>query len=100
MTSNVDHGQRAQTQSRAARELKQINLSERLALSPREFGSALGKSVTYGYRAIYRGWVKPVSDCGRLMIPITEVHRFLARAAEYNPEGKATSNARQNEGGK
>jgi hypothetical protein len=76
----------AQTKSHAAREPQPINLNERLALSPREFGSVLGKSVTYAYRAIYRGWIKPVSDCGRLMIPISEVHRFLARAAEYNPQ--------------
>lgn len=66
-----------------------INLTERLALTPREFGIALGKSTTYGYRAIYRRWVNPVSDRGRLMIPISEVQRFLGRAAEYNPQGKA-----------
>jgi hypothetical protein len=97
---NVSHSQRAQTQSRAAREPQAINLSERLALSPREFAATVSKSVTFGYRAIYRGWVKPVADCGRLMIPISEVHQFLARAAEYNPQGKATSDARKNGGGK
>lgn len=73
-------------QPRAARE--PIDLNQRLALSPREFGAALGKSATFGYRAIYRGWVKPIADCGRLMIPISEVHRFLARATEYNPQPK------------
>ena len=96
MQDDNQRTKRAQTQPRAARE---INLSERLALSPREFGSVLGKSVTYAYRAIYRGWIKPVSDCGRLMIPISEVHRFLARAAEYNPQGKATSGEGENGGG-
>jgi len=78
----------AQTQSRAARKRRRINLNERLALSPREFGALLGKSATFGYRAIYRGWVKPISDCGRLMIPRTEVDRFLERSAEYNPKPK------------
>jgi hypothetical protein len=72
-------------QTRAARE---VNLNQRLALSPREFGAAVGRSATWGYRAIYRGWVKPVANCGRLMIPISEVHRFLDRATEYNPEPK------------
>jgi hypothetical protein len=76
----------AQRNSRAR---EPIDLKQRLALSPREFGAALGKSATFGYRAIYRGWVKPVADCGRLMIPISEVHRFLARAAEYNPQPKS-----------
>jgi len=88
----MQHNQRArraQTQSRAARKPRLINLSERLALSPREFGAVLGKSATFGYRAIYRGWVKPISDCGRLLIPRSEVDRFLARAAEYSPELKA-----------
>ena len=75
-----------QPQSGAARE--PIDLAQRLALSPREFGAALGRSATFGYRAIYRGWVKPVADCGRLMIPISEVHRFLNRASEYNPKPK------------
>jgi hypothetical protein len=82
---NVETAEK-RTQSRAARE--PIDLNQRLALSPREFGTALGKSATFGYRAIYRGWVKPIADCGRLMIPISEVHRFLARAAEYNPQPK------------
>ena len=89
---------RAQTRSRAARK-PQISLSERLALSPREFGTAVGKSMTFGYRAIYRGWVKPIADCGRLMIPISEVHRFLARAAEYNPQSKTKSCAAAENGG-
>jgi hypothetical protein len=76
---------------RVARELKPINLGERLALTPREFGAALGKSGTLGYRALYRGWIKAISDCGRLMIPISEVHRFLDRAAQYNPQSKKRS---------
>lgn len=73
----------------AAREKERINLTERFAVSPGEFGIGVGKSATYGYRAIYRGWVKPISDRGRLMIPISEVHRFLSRAGEYNPKSKA-----------
>lgn len=91
-----DNQRVTQAQARSARE--PIDLNQRLALSPREFGTALGKSVTFGYRAIYRGWVKPIADCGRLMIPISEVHRFLARAAEYNPKPKEEPQS-QSEGG-
>jgi hypothetical protein len=101
----VSHGQRAQTQSRAARKpkrkLKPINISElsaRLALSPREFGAALGKSATFAYRQIYAGHIRPISDCGRMMIARSEVDRFLSRAAEYNPQGKTKSRAVGNGG--
>ena len=89
-TDNTEQTDEKPSRLRSApRETQQINLAERLALTPREFGAALGKSATYGYRAIYRRWVNPVSDRGRLMIPISEVHRFLGRAAEYNPQSKA-----------
>jgi hypothetical protein len=85
----VSRSQRAQTQSRAARESQPISLSERLALSPREFAAALGKSATFAYRQIYAGRIKPISDCGRMMISRSEIDQFLARAAEYNPQRKA-----------
>jgi hypothetical protein len=94
------HSQRAQTQSRAAREPLPINLSERLALSPREFAAAVGRSTTFGYRAIYKGWVRPISDGLRMMIPRSEIERFLARAAEYNPQPKGKSKAPENGGAK
>ena len=57
-----------QTKSRAAREPQRINLNERLAFSPGEFAAALGRSPTYGYRQIYAGRIKPISDAGNLLI--------------------------------
>jgi len=78
---------RAQTQSRAARE--PIDLDQRFSFSPKEFGQANGRSATWAYRQIYAGRIKAISDCGRLIIPRSEVDRFLARAAEYNPQPKA-----------
>ena len=92
MQENVSHSQRAQAQSRAAREPHLIILNQRLGFSPKEFSEANGKSATWGYRQIYSGKVKVISDCGRMLIPRSEVDRFLARAAEYNPQGK-TKNA-------
>ena len=89
MKAPTSQRQRAQAQSRAAREPISINLSERLALSPREFAAALGKSATFAYRQIYAGRIRPISDCGRMMISRSEVDRFLSRAAEYNPKPKA-----------
>src|SRR5215510_7015751 len=76
----------AQPQSRAACET--IKLNERFAYSPKEFGEANGRSATWGYRQIYSGKVKVISDCGRLLIPHSEVERFLARATEYDPTPK------------
>ena len=87
MKAPTSQRQRVQTQSRAARE--QINVSERLAFSPKEFAAAIGKSPTYAYRQIYAGRLKPISNAGRLLIPRSEVDAFLARAAEYNPKPKA-----------
>jgi hypothetical protein len=77
----------AQTQSRAARQ--PIPLNERLGYSPAEFGSLFGRSATWGYRQIYAGRVKPISDCGRILVPRSEVDSFLGRRAEYNPKQKA-----------
>jgi hypothetical protein len=86
MTDIAGRGQRAQTQSRAARE--PISLSERLGYSPAEFGGLFGRSATWGYRQIYAGRVKPISDCGRILVPRSEVDSFLARRGEYNPKRK------------
>ena len=83
MQKNGTYGQRAQTQSRVARE--RIPLDERAAYSPTEFAALFGRSPTWGYRQIYAARVKPISDCGWLLIPREEVDLFLARRAEYNP---------------
>jgi hypothetical protein len=84
MTQDIaEHGQRAQTQSRVARE--RIPLGQRAAYSPAEFAALFGRSPTWGYRQIYAARIKPISDCGRLLIPREELNSFLARKAEYNP---------------
>ena len=77
------HGQRAQTQSRVARE--PISLTKRVAYSATEFAALFGRSATWGYRQIYAGRIKPIADCGRLLIPHTEVDSILGRCREYNP---------------
>lgn len=83
MNKQVSHEQRAQTQSRVAHEA--IPLGERLGYSPAEFASLFGRSPTWGYRQIYSGRVKPIADCGRIIIPRVEVDSVLARRREYNP---------------
>jgi len=79
----TSHRQWTQTQSRVAREA--ISLTNRVAYSPTEFAALFGRSPTWGYRQIYAGRVRPIADCGRLLIPQTEVDSILARRREYNP---------------
>lgn len=83
MQANESHRQRAQTQSRVARE--PVPLTERLGYSPAEFAAFFGRSPTWGYRQIYAGRVKPIADCGRIIIPRAEIELVLARRREYNP---------------
>ena len=99
MENTTCHGQRAQAQSRAVRNqdkakrkrsrLERIKralaeCAQRLAFSPFEFGHVLGRSETWAYRRVYDGTVKAISDSGRLLIPRSELDRFLARACQYN----------------
>jgi Helix-turn-helix domain len=65
--------------------VNQSSLNERLGYSPAEFAALFGRSPTWGYRQIYSARIKPICDCGRLLIPRSEVDSFLARKAEYNP---------------
>lgn len=83
MQDKAEHGQRAQTQSRVARE--PTSLTKRVAYSPTEFAALFGRSATWGYRQIYAGRVRPIADCGRLLVPQAEVDSILARRREYNP---------------
>jgi helix-turn-helix protein len=80
MQDRTSPRQRTQTQSR-----EPISLNERLGYSPAEFAALFGRSPTWGYRQIYAGRIKPISDCGRLLIPRSELDALLARKAEYNP---------------
>jgi Helix-turn-helix domain len=70
MQSTISHRHRAQTQSRVARE--PIPLGERAAFSPAEFAALCGRSPTWAYRQIYAGRIRPISDCGHLLIPRSE----------------------------
>ena len=115
MIETVDHGQRAQTQSRASRNQDKAKrkrsrsdrikralaeCAQRLAFSPFEFGHILGRSETWAYRQLYSGTVKAISDAGRLLIPRSELDRFLARAGEYNPQHKWVKDGAESGGAK
>ena len=61
---------------------------KRVAFSPGEFAVLFGKSQTWGYRQIYAGKVKTITQHGRILIPAAEVERILAEAGIYNGEKK------------
>src|SRR5207248_11039052 len=94
-----DKQQRSRAQRRSAREPKAVDLGLlRLAFQPKEFSAACGRSVTWAYRRIYCGDIKVIADAGRLLIPRSEVDRFLARAGQYNPQPKSSRNEKGNGG--
>jgi hypothetical protein len=55
-----------------------------VAFSPREFAALFGKELTWGYRQLYAGKVKSITEHGRIMIPANEVERILGTAGVYN----------------
>ncbi len=57
---------------------------QRVAFSPGEFAALFGKQQTWGYRQIYAGKVKAITEYGRIQIPAAEVERILATADRYN----------------
>ena len=63
---------------------QQPSLDNRIAYSPGEFAALFGKHQTWGYRQLYRGTVKAITQCGRIMIPRGEVDRLLCSAKPYN----------------
>ncbi len=56
----------------------------RVAFSPREFAELFGKSQTWGYRQIYAGKVKAITEHGRILIPAVEVDAILKKAGLYD----------------
>jgi hypothetical protein len=61
-----------------------MNANDRVAFSPGEFAALFGKEQTWGYRQIYAGKVKAISEHGRILIPASEVDRILDKAGTYD----------------
>jgi len=68
---------------------KSLGDDHRVALSPTEFATLFGKSATWGYRQLYAGKVKSITEYGRILIPAAEVERILGEAGVYNGLPKA-----------
>ncbi len=67
-----------------------MDSTHRVAYSPGEFAELFGKSQTWGYRQIYAGKVKAITEHGRILIPATEVERLLESAGIYHGRVKSS----------
>lgn len=56
---------------------------EKVTYTPSEFAEVFGKERTWGYRQLYAGKVKAITELGRTMIPKSEVDRLLGEASRY-----------------
>lgn len=67
----------------------QVPQPEKLVYTPAEFAAVFGKSQTWGYRQLYAGKVKAITEYGRTLIPKSEVERVLQEAGIYEGAKKA-----------
>ena len=68
------------------------SISHQLAFSPAEAAICCGKSASWAYRLIYAGKLRVLNaEEGRLLIPRSEIERFLSGADKYAPQPKAKS---------
>ena len=51
---------------------------ERPVLTPAEFAAQFGRTKTFAYRLLYSGKIKKLAGTGRILIPKSELERFLA----------------------
>ena len=55
-----------------------------LASSPSEFARLFDRHPTWGYRRIYAGDIRVLRQAGRMLIPRSEIERFLSQTVVYN----------------
>jgi hypothetical protein len=72
------------------------SVTHQMALTPTEAAIACSRSPTWGYRRVYDGTFKAITDGGRILIPRSEIERFLGGAEKYNPAPKAKSGGEMN----
>jgi excisionase family DNA binding protein len=61
--------------------------TERAAYPVAQLAAALGRHPSFVYRLLYSGKIKAIANAGAaLLIPRSELERFLAQAAPYDPK--------------
>jgi len=67
---------------------KTFQLMNPQALSIQEFANCLGRHRSTAYRIVCSGGVKVLRRLGRVMIPMSEVQRYLSDTEVYQPKRK------------
>jgi len=68
---------------------------ERLAVTPAEFAKSCGKHPVWAYRQIYAGRLRVLGNCGRMLIPVSEIEKFLSQTIIYNGRPERSPRARR-----
>ena len=71
------------TATKRSQKKNALPLTERAAITPREFAQLFGHQTVWGYRQIYAHRVAVLTQFGRMMIPRSEVQRLLGTASAY-----------------
>jgi len=58
-------------------------LGGQLAFTPKEFAGLFGRSATWGYRQLYSGKIKKLGGCDSILIPRSELERFLSQIVAH-----------------
>jgi hypothetical protein len=62
------------------------SVTHQMALTPAEAAIACSRHPTWGYRRIYDGTFKVITSGRRILIPRSEIERYLGGAEKYNPQ--------------
>lgn len=65
-----------------------LSHAQPLALTPSEFAKRFNRHPVWGYRQVYKGHVRVLGTGGRMLIPISEIEKFLARTVVYSGRTK------------
>ena len=68
------------------------SVTHQMALTPAEAAIACSRTPTWAYRKIYAGTFKVISSGGRILIPRSEIERYLGGAEKYDPQPRAAKN--------
>jgi hypothetical protein len=75
------------------------SVTHQMAFSAAEAAIVCGKSPTWSYRRVYSGQFKVVTaEDGRILIPRSEILKYLGSAEKYSPQPKAKAGGEMNEG--
>lgn len=72
---------------------------EKRAYTPAEFSQIFGHEKTWAYRLLYTGKIDGIRDCGRVLIPATQVARIENSATRYYPKKRRGKEAGKEDGG-